>query len=1281
MAIISPEFEKLSKELDKISQKYRLLGLSASEADKKISHLKGLASLALGSKNAKKELKELTDIIEDVIPAADELGGSLSDLGTGMTFATARANKWSESLKNSSKEAGIFTSTLKKAGETLIFTAGAMNAPMYALDKLNSVYKDAKKFTLDYQNATFLSGQALKRTSVEFKTAREAVSYYNKTINQIAAASGMTRAESGKLFSAFESGFKGIKDGKVLNTFKQMTVAAKEMGLTLEDAAKYAEKLNQSGNQFAQFKFGNMNGLNDSLALVMNQMGMLNDEALDAQLAIQQAFSKEDRGEDLRAGATKVQTAASYTATSKEGVYLSQANQESFNTMLEYEKSVARTIDGHKQLIGYMENLGEPLKMATEELRKFGNNLAIFNVASGNGFGGKGGGRKFGGGGGNFLGSLFGSLLGGGMGKGGLGGGLLRGGLAMGGRGLMAAGGLGLAGLGIYGGYKGYKALQNYGGGSVLSGIGKGFSGKDNLVSKLAKSLPFGMAYKGEDFSKDDNMANILDPKVKAAAKTGIASEAIATEPIGYLASQERLNELVKTRGKDYAENIAIQKEINLLTGVQVGLSDNLASAHGKSAEIYMSNYSNGKAATEMYKEQIKYIDQSEVKIKAILDRNIEQAKIAHDAANVAKSMGDTLEERKQKEAEISFTLGAQASKMQLISKEAEKYTVSLKKITAEIDAEMKFQEMNITMTKSLADLHTSMRVGIGTSIKDQVNMSRENFKMSALQFENARKLRTELGKIKGNTPEDLAKRKALTLEIQKAEVAGINKQKEGIDDLRSFREGYLDAMEASVVGGGGALEILPTQDSGAQFMAPTPGLGVQFDSVAKARQAAFQGDPIRHTAFGMSGNIGGFNLQGALGAIGDQYSKMSNAALSGNVPMTGPNGEMVSYFKASNEHQSQATEYLQDIAVNGIIIRNSQYKAKGGVINGPSGVDKVPAMLTAGEYVVPKDKAAFAQAFFEGNVRGFTDGGLAQSSSMSDALHKMADNPYLSYESNADYYKGISERRGKKSKTASTTRVANMASQKNRIARQAGVNILNKHEKADYNALALRHVLSQTGDWREQPELGKDFAGGYAGALIASIMTAHQTPNSNRKNNGSYGSLDGFDSGSANIIENMLRLPEGSFSSLFGMIKNNPWTALGTVVGSPFGFGGSLFGGSLGQAADMSTEGYMQKFSDVIDKNNQKSDNYYLKNVKRAHNGGLSDGGLINTLPGELMVPPPAAQNLINHYEKPSSGGGSLSGSIEIVLNVDGKRSFQVVTLDQLKTKGAKVFHSVVGL
>jgi hypothetical protein len=54
------------------------------------------------------------------------------------------------------------------------------------------------------------------------------------------------------------------------------------------------------------------------------------------------------------------------------------------------------------------------------------------------------------------------------------------------------------------------------------------------------------------------------------------------------------------------------------------------------------------------------------------------------------------------------------------------------------------------------------------------------------------------------------------------------------------------------------------------------------------------------------------------------------------------------------------------------------QHFAKGGFVDGPAGVDKVPAMLTAGEYVVPKDKAKqFKQN--GGEIQNFSIGGMAK--------------------------------------------------------------------------------------------------------------------------------------------------------------------------------------------------------------------------------------------------------------------------------------------------------------
>jgi hypothetical protein len=54
------------------------------------------------------------------------------------------------------------------------------------------------------------------------------------------------------------------------------------------------------------------------------------------------------------------------------------------------------------------------------------------------------------------------------------------------------------------------------------------------------------------------------------------------------------------------------------------------------------------------------------------------------------------------------------------------------------------------------------------------------------------------------------------------------------------------------------------------------------------------------------------------------------------------------------------------------------QHFAKGGFVDGPAGVDKVPAMLTAGEYVVPKEQAKqFKQS--GGEIQNFSIGGMAK--------------------------------------------------------------------------------------------------------------------------------------------------------------------------------------------------------------------------------------------------------------------------------------------------------------
>ena len=93
------------------------------------------------------------------------------------------------------------------------------------------------------------------------------------------------------------------------------------------------------------------------------------------------------------------------------------------------------------------------------------------------------------------------------------------------------------------------------------------------------------------------------------------------------------------------------------------------------------------------------------------------------------------------------------------------------------------------------------------------------------------------------------------------------------------------------------------------------------------------------------------------------------------------------------NEKMKKLSDALQqtarELSINQIPVQKTtttnkfsggkiQHFAKGGFVDGPAGVDKVPAMLTAGEYVVPKDKAKqFKQN--GGEIQNFAIGGMAK--------------------------------------------------------------------------------------------------------------------------------------------------------------------------------------------------------------------------------------------------------------------------------------------------------------
>lgn len=88
---------------------------------------------------------------------------------------------------------------------------------------------------------------------------------------------------------------------------------------------------------------------------------------------------------------------------------------------------------------------------------------------------------------------------------------------------------------------------------------------------------------------------------------------------------------------------------------------------------------------------------------------------------------------------------------------------------------------------------------------------------------------------------------------------------------------------------------------------------------------------------------------------------------------------------RLAKQVQSVATSVLRGTSIPGAIpggpTATPPRKAAGGIIVGPGGIDNVPAMLTAGEYVIPKhivDKYGvnYFNKLISGGVQGFKDGG-----------------------------------------------------------------------------------------------------------------------------------------------------------------------------------------------------------------------------------------------------------------------------------------------------------------
>jgi len=1217
-----------------------------------------------------------------------QLISALQQIPALSSASTRQLNDVARSIENmgrssqfSSKEIGgmfgTISNKINQLNTILRSSEQFFRAPIQSIKAFGKSFDDVIKTAGVYQQNLFLTSNSLAKVSGAFKTTGQAAMFYSKELQNITQSTKLGTLEAQRLYDSFTTAYKGIRDESALRSVRELIIAVGNLGLTAEETGKKLAVIEEIGNKYAEFRKG-INETNIGLALLLRQQGKLSDIQIRAGIEIGGAVRTRETGAAGIVGSAfrPVAEFAQQRSQRQQELALNmaiiQSEREEFKKMVDMEMKMYDLADAMTGLIAKMENWAEITNTIADTLKELIDPLLVI-------FGGQGIRMLT-----NFLTKGAGSMVAGAAAGGAAGGAATGMGSALSlGRLIPGIGTLLTSGTLMYGGYKAYQAYRGYQAEKKIAGEAdpgkmkeatmtiaalKSLAGEKGISEEKGKEI----LTLAEGYAKKINEAASANKWTEVAALT----EAAAKQVDRYSAA---LDYAVSPLGKMQERIQQIENETSAL----VETSGQLAQEYGAHAQVMFETYGDAVSAANALNAQVEMLRKSAIGAERASE---EYTKMYEElgplfnaeyeskmkAAEAAKQAGEEDKARKLEQEAINALLSKQAieqlaisNAMQAISKHAGVYKAELEATTKILDRQASLQQTDLETAERRLEYHTALKIGMGVQIQDILKAAKETMKLAQIEFSRA----DALDKLAQKMSREHASRESIInieQQAQQARNAGLGKETAALEKMKSLREGYLSAFAASSFGVGGFAELMVSPEAGAQFLAPSPSLGRTFKTEAEATKAAMPGG-LRRTLFGYEGDLGAYSEDKYMSMFGGgEYGKMVST---GNIAPTVQVGADIGQIASASQGQlaflgqitkeaQEQTRLMKESRTTGGSNLEKRYTstvrargyAKGGVIGGSSNGDTVPAMLTPGEYVVPKKDAQFVKSLLEDGVRGYADGGEISDNNMEE-IHNIlkkrrtTSNPVLEIALARVRSKHGKERKAMEGLHEALTEMT-PSMKTYTLEKYKNTPEIKKHQtEMGMAMMALSGMgTNKTGpalnlaDLHKKARIRDLFSGKGAISRLAEARVSTSTYSSPIADYGLF-NPEGFRADVSEDIWSGLK-SAGSWLSSMKIFDPKLWMAA--------------------QTRGTSLETMWPSYSSYAD----------VPGFPVFHNGGITQGGPINTIPGELVVPPPAAQNLIKSHE---SSGGKFNGSLEIILDTGRERIKKIVTINQLESGQAR--------
>lgn len=697
-------------------------------------------------------------------------------------------------------------------------------------------------------------------------------------------------------------GIETLKDGTKVFTgqaaaLKSLATMSAQLGGSYEETAQKAQRLGQAMSQYAEvqkmieeIKKGGMSGSSMSQLVLMGEMNPQMQQQIQDMMELNENIGRGKAGVGRESFVIGKET-QQQKANAELKIQQDLVKKELVKLTQQLSKSTYAWTESNSALMSSMMVWGKGLEIAGGVALGVGGGMMGAGAVGSRLAGGRGGGKMFAAAAG-LLPGAFGSLGGaagvasgsvtpvfvtnaGAIGKGMMGGG------GFGGRkgswlkkalgiGAVAVGTAGAAAAGAYGASSLYGAWEQgdpeYRGMSAeekqrkIGGIKKkGFIG--GAISGLATGAGIG-AMGANPFTV---IAGALIGGVVGALGTmSIAdffdknkgAKAAVKEPIEQSAAVDKERQKL---GKAYSLLMQGIQEARRATAFTIQKAQFAAGAAGTEAGAFAGGGVGfrGQAGAAMQKQA------AAMQTEAVQRRTVAAAMKDTGEKGFGADLQKQIENAKQEMSLLTDEVAIGAKKSQiagLVEQEKNLQLTASKELAAalnlEIGAFKKNMEAAVQESKALQesaaaqtsyasamrDYHNELRLGIGVSYKDQLNVVKALKTEASAAWHEVSATQKLYDKAMGSG--NLKEAKTLEIELRKQEAKAIQKETAALREAKGMREGYLDAIKAEVFGMGGYTEFVAERGSGAQFFGEAAGVG------GKGKSAI--GGPARYTKEGL---------------------------------------------------------------------------------------------------------------------------------------------------------------------------------------------------------------------------------------------------------------------------------------------------------------------------------------------------------------------------------------------------------------------------------------------